>query len=63
MRHLAVQGLWAQEAIANGRFHVRRIQGKSNPVDIGTKPLSRAELEGCLETPGWYMPTCGRTST
>ena len=44
VRHLHVQELWIQDAVATGRLEVVKIDGKENPADGLTKHLGAADL-------------------
>lgn len=52
VRHMEVKYLWAQQAFKEGRFEVRKISGLVNPADIGTKPLSAADMKTLIEKVG-----------
>ena len=43
-RHIELRYLWLQQAMKRGRLEVCKIDGKMNPVDHLTKPLSRTEM-------------------
>ena len=58
MRHLRVQELWTQEAVAMKRFRVRKIKTEDNNADMGTKPLGREQLEKILQRMGFEAPSC-----
>ena len=40
VRHMETRVLWVQQALREGKFRIRRVDGKKNPSDILTKPLS-----------------------
>lgn len=63
MRHIEVSSLWIQGAIADGKFRVRRIPGKENCADLGTKPLSRASMETHMTNMGFISPKCKRLNS
>ena len=43
VRHIETKWLWLQQAVAEGRFRMRKIKGSSNPADVCTKYLTRRE--------------------
>ena len=45
IRHIEVKWLWLQQAVAEGRFRMRKIDGKKNPADVCTKYLSLREAK------------------
>ena len=45
LRHIQVRDLWLQQEIKEGRLHVHKVDTKANPADLGTKPLSKEEVE------------------
>ena len=55
VRHMEVKYLWAQEANKNGRFEVRKVDGKMNPADVETKPESAAEMCDKLRAVGGHL--------
>ena len=62
MRHLEVQELWTQEALAKGHFKIKKIPNDANTADLGTKPLSREAIEKNLVNMGFVAPCCESTS-
>ena len=58
LRHLEVQQLWTQNALSKGVFKLRKIPNSTNTADLGTKPLSRDEIEENLSLMGFVSPTC-----
>ena len=51
-RHIAVHYLWLQEAVEGGRVTIRKVPGKQNPADIGTKYLAYEPLMQCCTRVG-----------
>ena len=49
LRHIDVQDLWMQKAVAEDKMSIKKIPGSANAADIGTKPLS-AEAIGTFMT-------------
>ena len=43
-RHIEVRPLWIQEAVAQGRFEIKKVKGVDNPADVLTKPLSQLAI-------------------
>ena len=60
MRHLEVAELWGQQAIAEGKFALRRVRSENNASDLGTKPLDRGCMEKHLVNMGYFNPICGQ---
>lgn len=52
VRHLDVKDLWVQEQVRRKRIYLHKIRGDLNPADLGTKPLSVAEMTGKLKSIG-----------
>jgi hypothetical protein len=52
VRHMEVKYLWAQQAMKNKRFEVRKVPGEKNYADIGTKPKSAKEMMELLDKMG-----------
>ena len=48
VRHLEVKYLWLQDALKAKRFEMRKIHGRANPSDIGTKPVNAAAIREAL---------------
>ena len=48
-RHVDVQDLWMQKAVAEDRLSIKKMPGTANAAGIGTKPLS-AEVIGTFMT-------------
>ena len=44
-RHVAVHLLWVQDKVASGEISLRKIDGKANAADIGTKELDRGSID------------------
>ncbi len=49
VRRLEVRHLWVQDAVARGRFVIKKVLGKFNPADVLTKPLGQALVQKLLE--------------
>ena len=41
VRHLETQYLWIQQAVQKGRFFLSKVDGETNPADLGTKHLDQ----------------------
>ena len=50
LRHLEIDYLWLQAAVANKRLQVRKVKGTDNPADLFTKFLSSADMWRHLES-------------
>ena len=50
IRHLETSTLWVQQAVANRKFTIKKIDGKVNPADIGTKGLDETSMLRHLKT-------------
>ena len=48
VRHLEVRHLWLQQAVREKKVILRKVEGKLNPSDLGTKGLSIADIERLL---------------
>ena len=48
IRHLETGSLWLQQAVAQKRFLVTKVDGKKNVADILTKPVDRTTLQRLL---------------
>ena len=53
VRHIASELLWIQQKVYSGAGKVRKINGKSNTADLGTKHLSGPEIERHLTALGF----------
>ena len=53
IRHLAVQDLWVQDQVRQGRFQIVKVQGRHNQADMTTKNLSREDLDRHLSASGF----------
>lgn len=61
VRHVDVKQLWLQQAVAEGKFKLQKIDGTQNPADVLTKYRSLSESQALLakvcvevvETPRW----------
>ena len=49
IRHIEVKWLWLQQAVAEGKFRLRKIPGSMNPADVCTKYLTRSDIQDKLE--------------
>ena len=71
VRHLATRFLWIQSALRDKEFDIERIEGKQNPIDIGTKVVDADNLRrslprlsvGSLRELGWHIPQTSLTAT
>ena len=45
VRHIEVNDLWLQKKVLEGQIKVKKIGGKFNPADLGTKPLDSKTIE------------------
>ena len=45
IRHIEVRWLWLQQAVAEGRFRMRKVLGAKNPADVCTKYLTLSEAK------------------
>ena len=52
VRHLEVRHLWVQDAVARGRFVIKKVLGKLNPADVLTKPFGQALAQRLIESFG-----------
>ena len=48
VRHIATPALWLQDAVELKRLDLRKLVGKANPADLGTKVLSGDETRRVL---------------
>ena len=48
VRHIELRTLWLQGAVERKLITLRKVPGKVNPADIGTKILTAAEVIACL---------------
>ena len=48
VRHVEVKQLWLQQAVADGRFKLRKVLGAENPADVLTKYKSLSDFVGLL---------------
>ena len=51
-RHIEVRFLWTQDLVRDGRVTIYKIDGFTNPADVLTKSLSRADMASKLERVG-----------
>ena len=51
-KHVEIHWLWIQQESRAGRIALAKIDGRSNPADMLTKPLTRAEIDRHLEALG-----------
>ncbi len=50
VRHLDTYTLWVQQAVRNGRIHLKKVKGEANPADVFTKhSLTRDKLRSLTE--------------
>ena len=49
---MEVKYLWAQQAMKNKRFEIRKVPGQKNFADIGTKPKSATEMRELMNDMG-----------
>ena len=52
IRRMEVKYLWAQQAMKNKRFEIRKVPGQKNFADIGTKPKSATEMRELMNDMG-----------
>ena len=45
LRHIEVRDLWLQHEVKEKRISTHKVESKRNPADLGTKALSREEIE------------------
>ena len=45
LRHLETGYLWLQDVLAQRRLSIRKVKGKENPADLGTKHLAYEDIE------------------
>ena len=57
VRHMETRVLWVQQALRDGKFRIRKVDGKRNPADILTKPLSAEFMRPLLGMVGAYLLT------
>jgi len=62
LRHVQTRYLWVQERLLRGEFVLDKVGTKSNPADIGTKPLPRLDTERLMAIMGQDF-RAGRAST
>ena len=63
VRHLDTYTLWVQQAVRNGRIHLKKVKGEANPADVFTKhSLTRDRLRGLTELFDCYFRD-GRAET
>ena len=62
IRHLAVAQLWVQDLVRAKTVRLHKVLGTSNPADLMTKPLPRAEIDGHLRRLG-LSRALGRAET
>ena len=49
LRHVRVKYLWVQGKVQDGDIDVKKIDGKANPADLGTKVLPASAIQGIVE--------------
>ena len=52
LRHVRVGDLWVQEKEETGELKYRKVGGKANPADIGTKHLPERKIKEYMEEVG-----------
>ena len=55
VRHLEVRFLLLQDAMARKRFAMKKINGKTNPADVLTKPLAHQVVQELLNACGFSL--------
>ena len=55
VKHLDVGWLWIQESVRKGQILLRKIDGRTNPGDLMTKPKSAAEAIRLSELTGYSL--------
>eukprot|EP00971_Amphidinium_carterae_P344215 6484464-Amphidinium_carterae.1 len=57
IRHLETRSLWLQQWIKSKRLYMRKIDGKLNPADLGTKVLGIQQLQTAIAINGYeWLP-------
>ncbi|CAK0903416.1 unnamed protein product, partial [Prorocentrum cordatum] len=56
-RHVATPALWLQDAVEAKRLDLRKVPGKANPADLGTKVLSGEGARRFLNALGFRVVT------
>ena len=59
VRHVEVRYLWIQDKVEDGTFLIKKIPGKTNPADIGTKHLEPKDFPAARKRVGimeWKAP-------
>ena len=49
LRHIEVKNLWLQDEVKGERIRIRKVNGKENPADLGTKALGRDDMDKCVK--------------
>ena len=49
VRHLEVRHIWVQELIQEKKIKLIKVNGKTNPADVLTKPIGKIEASRVLE--------------
>ena len=62
VRHLDVASLWLREKELRKMIEMRKVPGLENPSDVGTKYLTRDNLDNCCVLMGYEFVT-GRAVT
>ena len=57
IRHIEVRQLWLQQAVAEGRFKLIRVDGVENPADVLTKYKGAADFQRLLSKVGVEVVT------
>ena len=55
VRHLHVQALWTQQAVADGRIKLFKVKGAENPANLPTKHVGSKELHQHLIDMGFEV--------
>ena len=55
LRHVAVQDLWIQQVVSNGRVVLGKIAGEINPADVLTKPTAHSAMAKHLARLSFYF--------
>ena len=63
VRHLEVRHLWLQQAVREKKVVLRKVEGKLNPSDLGTKGLSITDIERLLGLMNAKLASCSRPTS
>ena len=60
IRHIACPTLWLQQAVQDGRVHLKKVAGSKNPADLGTKFVDKTTIRRALHQCG-FVALSGRS--